>query len=571
MSDHDTQPDFLFVFYEDGKPHNRAISRQKAVFAQKAHQRKKRIAAVERLKNSTLPFRQRLPLAYNAVPDSSTTSPDAESEYDDGSTTPDPAEEDGIATAHLQLMAIAQLNDLWSPQSQLGQGFIDPFSTTAVSTSKSMNLYWHHYRHFILPLAYPLNSSPMGAWWWQKGLSEPVVHLTLLVSAASHKIAMDTVNNAPSQDLQRSIGEFLGIQGDTIKRLNYLLRDPSVITESTILVVAALRAIEAISCNFDSVAVHTEGLNTLIQLHGGLEHLDHQTLFQIYHSDIMYAALTNTTPARPLTARWRSEILQETNVFYSSSDLVSHLKNKPKIMACLSTIGTSFFEASWYIGLADTMKPLLRASHRLIQYYEAARLQQSTVLQTDNSLFLVLGHQLMSIRYPESPTPVEEVLHDPQHTGLVSCLLNEPLRITLFIYLNMRIWNFQEYPIMAILVNTLRETLLYMTGTNKSTSTSTRSPAPAPAPALVHLKTTAPDVLFWILFIGGMAARGHTDAHYSWFVDELVELAAFLNLRQWAIAREVLGGFFYTDQAGGEELWEQIVSITGFDGYLFLI
>jgi hypothetical protein len=99
-------------------------------------------------------------------------------------------------------------------------------------------------RNFILPLAYPLNSSPMGGWWWQQGLSEPVIHLTLLVSAASHKLAMDTINNAPEKHLERSKRDFLGIQGSIIKRLNHLLQHPSAVTESITLTVAALRAIE---------------------------------------------------------------------------------------------------------------------------------------------------------------------------------------------------------------------------------------------------------------------------------------------------------------------------------------
>ncbi|KAL3487461.1 hypothetical protein BJX62DRAFT_213506 [Aspergillus germanicus] len=398
----------------------------------------------------------------------------------------------------------------------------------------------------------------MGTWWWQQGLSEPVIHLTLLVSAAGHKVAMDTINNVPSQELQRSMGQLLGIQRYTIKRLNFLLRDPGVVAESTTLVVAALRAIEAISCNWDGVAAHTKGLNALIQIHGGLEQLDHQTLFQIYHSDIMYAALTNTTPARPLIARWRCEILQETNVFHSSSDLVSHLDHSTR--ARLSMLGTSFFEAPWYYDLAGTMKALLCVSQRLIQYYEAGRLQPSPDVLTDNSLFLVLGHQLLSTRYP-ALSPAGE-----SHSETVSCVLDEPIRITLFIYLNMRIWNFQEYPIMQRLVNSLRDALLCIVIISP---TGFPVPLPAPASVLFHVKNNAPDVVFWMLFIGAMASQGHSANTQSWFVHQLADLAELLELRDWEMAREFLGGFFFTDQPGqqrGEELWKHIVS-AGLDGY----
>ncbi|CEL03967.1 hypothetical protein ASPCAL05102 [Aspergillus calidoustus] len=538
-----THADLLFVHYDQDDPQNRSVSRTKASFAQKAHQRKKRLAGMERLKTSSLALRQRLPFAYDAASGFSRRRRGEKSKHD------------GATPGHAPAVATERLNDIWGPQSQLGQGFIDPFSTTSVPMSNFMNLCWHHYRHFILPLAYPLNSSPMGAWWWQQGLSEPVIHLTLLVSAAGHKVAMDTINNAPSHELQQSIGQFLGVQRDTIKRLNHLLHDPDVVAESTTLTVAALRAIEAISCNFDGVAVHTKGLNALVQIHGGLEHLDHQTLFQIYHSDIMYAALTDTIPARPLIARWRSEILQETMVFHSSSDLVSHLDKETT--ARLSMLGTSVFEAPWYSGLADTMRTLLRASQRLIQYYEAARLQTSTALLTDNSLFLVLGHQLLSSRY----TAAADMVWEPR---TVSCLLNEPLRITLFIYLNMRIWNFQEYPIMQRLVNSLRDVLLCpCPPSTRGSADPAHGPASAPTLTLSHINNSAPDVLLWILFIGAMAAQGHNSDTHAWFVHQLADLAAFLELREWEMAREALGGFFYTDQPGqlrGEELWKQVVS-----------
>jgi hypothetical protein len=220
-------------------------------------------------------------------------------------------------------------------------------------------------------------------------------------------------------------------------------------------------------------------------------------------------------------------------------------------------LGTSFFEAPWYTGLADTMKTLLRASQRLIQYYEVARLQPSPDVLTDNSLFLVLGHQLLSTRY--TLIPAGEL-----HPQTVSSILNGPLRITLFIYLNMRIWNFQEYPIMQRLINSLQDALLRIAIISP---TGSLGPAPAPASVLFHATNNAPDVLLWILFIGAMASQGHSP--HSWFIHQLADLAALLELREWEIVREVLGGFFFTDQPGqqrGEELWKQVVS-SGIDGY----
>jgi hypothetical protein len=261
------EADFLFVHYEDDNPLNRSnsLSRQKAVFAQKAHYRKKRLAAVERLKPSTISFCQQLPFVYNVVPVESSGLSSQEKKREDVDSISDAARAGRIAPHRVSLRA-RQMKDLWSPLSHLGQGFIDPFSATAVPMSEFMNLYWHHctwtlrlpesygkqpnigkVRHFILPLAYPLNSSPMGAWWWQQGQSEPVIHLTLLMSSASHKLAMNTINNTPSRELQRSKREFLRLQGNIIKRLNHLLQHPDAIPESIIHTIAALRAIEV--CN----------------------------------------------------------------------------------------------------------------------------------------------------------------------------------------------------------------------------------------------------------------------------------------------------------------------------------
>lgn len=139
---HRAQADFLFVDYQADKQQNRSISRQKAVFAQKAHQRKKRLAAVQRLKTYTNPFRQQPPLTYNAV---RTNQEDEKSKHD--SAAPEPAVADGKAHLWLAKSHLGQADEktlLWSPQSHLGQGLLDPFSTTVLPMNKSTNLYFHH-------------------------------------------------------------------------------------------------------------------------------------------------------------------------------------------------------------------------------------------------------------------------------------------------------------------------------------------------------------------------------------------------------------------------------------------
>jgi hypothetical protein len=109
----------------------------------------------------------------------------------------------------------------------------------------------------------------------------------------------------------------------------------------------------------------------------------------------------------------------------------------------------------------------------------------------------------------------------------------------------MRIWHFQTLPIMQKMVDALRECLLF-SGT-------------ATVPALTGIKQAAPEVLFWILFTGGLASQGHEG--HSWFVDQARDLAGDLGLCEWGDGREILGRFFYTEQPeeqGGEQLWRQL-------------
>ncbi|KAL2817627.1 hypothetical protein BJX63DRAFT_419565 [Aspergillus granulosus] len=525
--------DFLFIDYRDDNPQNRSFEKQKRGFAQRTYRRKKRLAAAERLKTSTFVLRQRLPFVYESV---------AHSEPDGtGPARVKKSRQDGLepatATAGTDTQHSKQIipvPNFGSPKTVLGQGFVDPFSTTAFTMTEFMNSYFHQLRNFTIPGAYPLDKSRMSIWWWQQGLSQPVVQLALLISAAGHQNAMNRLNNTPSKYLHQSVREFLRLQGNMIKILNSLLRNPSE-AKSTILIIGSLRAIEAIEGNFEAVAAHSKGLDVLIQLNGGLEALDHMTLSKIYHGDIMRAALTNTPPAMPLLNTWRSEILQEINVMYSTNDILSRLDNQYETASQLSLLGTSFFAAFWYQSLDDSMKNSLHISQRLIQYYEVAQLRPSIVMPTDNDLFVLLEYQLLSIRY--TPKTLASCT--------VSSLLNEPLRIALFIYLNIRVFHFQVFPIMQYMVDLLQKILL----------------STAPAPILTYTKQTTPDVLFWIMFIGGMASWGQ-NAH-SWFVAQLAELTLHLGIHDWKASREILGGFFYTDQPvhpGGEELWEQVAS-----------
>jgi hypothetical protein len=168
------------------------------------------------------------------------------------------------------------------------------------------------------------------------------------------------------------------------------------------------------------------------------------------------------------------------------------------------------------------MKNFLHILQRLIQYHEIAQLRPSIITPTDNDLFLLFWHQLVSVAYAAENK------------------LDEPLRLTLLIYLNLRIWHFQSFPFMRYMVETLQKCLLK---------------------CMDYMRETAPTLFFWILFIGGMASQGHKG--HPWFVSHLRFITHCLGYRDWAKVRSALGGFFYTDQPKetmAEDLWSEVIA-----------
>lgn len=138
--------EFLFIDYQDDNPQNRSLTKKKYGFAQKTSHRKQRLAAVGRLKSSSLVLRQRLPLPYVSELDRAEPGR-AEKDQQDGS-------ELGAATAGQEIQQFKQILPVagfGSPKSLLGHGFVDPFSTTPIPMTEFMNSYFHQCMWITLP------------------------------------------------------------------------------------------------------------------------------------------------------------------------------------------------------------------------------------------------------------------------------------------------------------------------------------------------------------------------------------------------------------------------------------
>jgi hypothetical protein len=114
-----------------------------------------------------------------------------------------------------------------------------------------------------------------------------------------------------------------------------------------------------------------------------------------------------------------------------------------------------------------------------------------------------------------------------------------------------------------VMVETLRESLNPELAQTVMTMDIGTLPSHPPLTFLTHI---APDLLFWILFIGGLASQGYSS--HAWFVHHLAGVARDLGLKEWTShVRPMLAQFFYTDRVSqggkaetvGEDLWSEVV------------
>ncbi|KAL3484312.1 hypothetical protein BJX62DRAFT_218866 [Aspergillus germanicus] len=495
-----SQSNFMFIDSQTDNARNLALRNKKQVFVMTKYYQDQKQASIERLKpRSALSVRGRRRIGGVL----STTAKDRKN----------PRVQDSKESQTQRKPPI------WSLEAYLSQGFVDPLATSAVGMTDSMNQYFHHFRIHSIIMCYPLDPMRMGAWWWQKAITQPGLLLTILFLSAGHQATLEMHNGVDPQVAQKTYRNCLRLRGRVLGTLKDIMEEPKkAVAEATTLIIASLASGEAVRGNFQSLTIHMKGLQRLVHLLGGVENLDHGALGKIYECDVRNAALNNTRPTFAMSTRFRREILQNERFFQA--------REPYPIPSRLYQLGKSFFTAPWYAHLDSTIRAYTQVLHRLTVHYEEAQLNPSIITPTDNDLFLVFDHQLLSTAYESR----EDDLH-------------EPLRLAFLIYVNIRIWHFQgipltQYPAVAL-------------------QTSIEVP-------FTYLQETAPDLLFWMLWIGGLASRGAESR--TWFVENLRTVAQQLGLEHWIAARIVLGGFFYTDQYGWqgekvaeEELWGEVI------------
>ncbi|KAL2844089.1 hypothetical protein BJY01DRAFT_248334 [Aspergillus pseudoustus] len=479
---------FLFIDSQDDVSQERGVGRQKMAFLSKvAHQRRKR-ESVERLKHTR-----------------STKTPE---------NTPGDEEEERSMHAVTTQGRVALTG-------YMGQGYVDPFNARPVRMTDSMNMYFHHFVVQVSPTTIPLDGAQEGMIWAQRSNGLLANFYTGLFLAAGNKAMLERKHGVDKLAISRTSQDAIRLRVEAIKCLNQLVQTPvTAATESTILCVSIMNHCEALNAQAMASQTHMAGLNTLIDLVGGLEVLKRTTISTIYQGDIANAALHDSKPRFTMLPRFLCEVHGATEMFLYDIN-TSKFEYGHWLHPSLIPLGTRFTQAPWYAELDPAMKTTISASRRLIVHFEMATMLPRLVRPTDKDLSIILLHHLLSLSCPDD-------------------YLDEPLRRTLFIYTYLRVWHFGNFPVMGYIVDSLRQCLI---------------------PRILRLHTAAPDLLLWILFMGAMASQQH-DCH-PWFVSHLRGAAAHLELKEWGEARAVLAEFFYTDQRGyttGEEIWNEVLT-----------
>ncbi|KAL3448428.1 hypothetical protein BJX65DRAFT_274703 [Aspergillus insuetus] len=497
---------------DDGK--GSTVRKQKQAFVVKKIHEERKKASIERLKATKppapVPGKPTPSLAIErsgSIQGAITDGREGQEEED----IPRPTPEEAIAMA-----------ESWSLMPYLSQGFMDPFNCYSIDMTSTMHMYLDYFRIHGTAAAYPLNETSMGVFLWKNAITIPALLNILLYFSAKHLTVLGSKNGVSAERTEFHTKDSWRLQGNALKHLNNLLQDPKrAVSQPTIITIACFITIESSMANLEAVEAHLKGLKRLVDVIGGLDSLAHMTLSRLYQCDVKGASVRQSRPMFPMSSRFRSGIIHESKVL--------RLDQTYETPPALTTLGTRFASAPWFADIDMKLQASVEICRRIILYFESARIHPELGTPTDNDLLVCTEHQLHSLSFP------------------VGNSLNEPLRLSLLIYLNTRVWHLGKLPIMGRLVGPLKQSLVQQ---------------------LPLFQAIAPDIIFWILFMGGMAARAYPV--YPWFVTRLAETAALLGVREWREVRALLGEFFYTDQpeeTTAEDLWDEVL-LDGAQAYI---
>ncbi|KAL2810246.1 hypothetical protein BJX63DRAFT_402474 [Aspergillus granulosus] len=417
----------------------------------------------------------------------------------------------------------------------LGSGTLDPFFSTAVPHGSATNVYFQQFMLHTSKACYPFSPEMLSVWSFQEAMRQPAIHFGILSFTASHRYYLlreeGTCGETTDQHIQRSFEYRNQIIRITRASLAEVVLSASAI-DSIATMIAWLLSIEAVNSNVTGMGMHVAGLMDFLRSIGGMDGLNHGTISFILGVDILSAIVRGTAPAVPWPQKWTAVAINHPAIRILSP-VAGHYHPANLQRGIFRLIGTRFFNASWSRLLDRPLRIAVQNVCRLIIYYESDEQRppkDKIANYSDNDPWMLSQRYLLYLSY--------------DHLDLMD--IREPIRRAILVNTMTRYCRFGVFPCLNTVATDLRNILV------------TR---------LEVFKAVAPDLLFWILYTGAMAARARkTGPLYRWYCDALATAAVQLALKDWNDTQPLLEQFLYVPRAAdrlAEDIWRDVTVLRG--------
>lgn len=401
----------------------------------------------------------------------------------------------------------------------------------------------NYYFHVVAPAWYPLEAhltyNPVRVGWFSLAVRDDLLFLSILFSSASN---LALTNGSGDHE------ESMVMVAPILRHLNERLQESPVPSDTTIGIVSCLAMVEMAAGNYDKWKLHMGAIQEMIRLRGGICNIDAFLQTKIVRADVEGASDTLTVPYLPALPRSPMPILSS---------------------------------------LQDSTPSPTTQSNKLLTIMQAGGVSTSlqSVMLDLNRLAQGLSQSICDDHVPIDPRALDENLVQIHHSllALITNSSGSQSTISPTDGIN-RDMEFNEAASIA--------TLLCAKAINRRKSSTPPHPravmhrltaALAPIHEIlsfteyvdVHVPEARFDLLLWIYFMGGMAARA---SEMDFFIDGLsylmsharhskgIEIGADLRCQSWDEVKFQLGKIVWlplVHDEPGKAIWE-LVMIRGF-------
>ncbi|KIW09982.1 hypothetical protein PV08_11758 [Exophiala spinifera] len=417
------------------------------------------------------------------------------------------------------------------PISALRNSVLDPFSTSSIMVTPSMDAVLRHFSDVMIPSVFPTRQQAeiQTRWAFEKASQEPLVLYSLLaISSAERDARLGQLRSGSQEttfteeDLKnRPVPDFVSYKVNAVKLANETMKSIETAAKaSTIFAMMCLLSIEVITGNQKEIFAHVSGLQKLIAWRGGYHGIPPHATELILSTSYMCAAMTRTLPASPPTSTLAS---LPPNLI---EDINRNLADDTRQM------GTGILTPEVDTILDWRISQAFRDMTEVVRYREYYHEKQ---MQPGEEEVDYINAKSYQFRYA--------VLSAPFEPRAPTSDKEEACRLALLIF-----W-FTNYQ-MSQPDSALNRTL------------TTQLKSALQVSDLKGLWGPYHELLAWVLLLGAFISAGQRER--PWFVLNLAKVCKVLRLQGWTDVRSVLVKYFYLDRIyakGMQASWEEAAMI----------